>query len=516
MVEVNDKEILKFFELHSRNETKREFGISTRTLKAVIAKNNYHKPDTPEVREANYRRKVAGAEKTKKILLEKYGVESFAKIPEHHKKMVELSKTPEAKEKRKETYLKKYGYEYANQNPEVKEKIRKSLEARGLRSGRSITIPEESRKILYNGEKLREFIESFDKKERSKTIIGGKLGISRQTLGRYTAKYQLNYLFSKKGTSEGEERLAAIIRSWGIEVIRNSRKFLPPTKYSLDIYLPQFSTAIEYQGSYWHSLPKKIEQDKRKKELCKEHHITLFEVWDKDFIKNTDKVVLSVFKFLGLDKFGQLVLGVEEKHSDDLIPFYDIEVESENHNFLTEAGIVHNSVQFGQDLASQGINYKQQSIDRVVNGINPTYEVLQRAIYEGRIELLDDEDQTTELLHLERHESGKVDKPLSGGFTDDASQALCGAVYGCSQFKEEVLFNGSVLIKALASTEGRKPEATPADIQKEIERSFSQYSLDAIKVDRPSSLKQEMDAFFGKDSEKKKNEPNRNYTGYWG
>ena len=181
-------------------------------------------------------------------------------------------------------------------------------------------------------------------------------------------------------------------------------------------------------------------------------------------------------------------------------------------NIIQVSSDQYQSKQFGQDLTKQGINYKEQSIDKVVNGINPTYEVLERALYEGRLELLDDEDQTRELVCLEKHESGRVDKPAGG--SDDASQALCGSVYGCSQFKEEVLHNGSVLIKALDSSEGRAP--TQVDIQKELERHLSSYSPDAIVVNQESTLKKDLEKFFGKEPEKKEKKNQSTYTGYWG
>lgn len=514
----NDFEILEYLGLHRIEETKQKFGISTRTLRAIVKRNNWKRPNIPEVRAATKRIKQEAAEKGKKTMLEHYGVESLSRIPGHHKKMMERALTPEAKEKRKETSFRKYGYEYANQSPKVKMKIKESLNTSGLKSGRRATIPKESLEILDNPEKLKRFIEDTDKSVRSKTLIGGRLGIARQTLGHYTGKYKLDYLFSKRGTSEGEERLSAIIENWGITVIRNSRKLLLPTRYSLDIYLPQFKVAIEYQGNYWHSLPEKKELDKKKYDLCLERGIRLIYVWDREFKKDTDRVVLNLFNELGLDKLGQLVLEVEEKTSEELIPFYDIEVESQNHNFLTEAGVVHNSKQFGQDLIKQGIPYKEQSIDRVVNGINPTYKVLSDAIYEGRVSLLDDEDQTTELLMLEKHESGRVDKPATGG-SDDAAQALCGAVFGCSQFKEEVLYSGAVLMRSLgdSKTIRANTEITEDLIQSELEKQLAVYSTEAIKVNRNSGLKEDLDKFLG--GQKPRANPNGiqgNPTVFWG
>lgn len=85
----------------------------------------------------------------------------------------------------------------------------------------------------------------------------------------------------------------------------------------------------------------------------------------------------------------------------------------------------YQSKQLGQDLLAAGINYREQSIDRVTSGINQPYSVLRNAIYEQRISLLDDQDQTDELLHLVRYEDGRVDKPAGGCFTGDTKVSLC-------------------------------------------------------------------------------------------
>lgn len=101
------------------------------------------------------------------------------------------------------------------------------------------------------------------------------------------------------------------------------------------------------------------------------------------------------------------------------------------------------SVQFGQDLAAGGVPYRYQSIDKVQDGINQPYSVLRNAIYEGRIALLDDDDQTDELIHLIRYPDGRVDKPRGG--QDDAAQTLCGWVYAASLNKEHFIHTHAVL-----------------------------------------------------------------------
>ena len=181
-------------------------------------------------------------------------------------------------------------------------------------------------------------------------------------------------------------------------------------------------------------------------------------------------------------------------------------------------GVSHDqyqSKQFHQDMERAGIKVVQQSVDAVKDGINPVYAVLKDSMYEKRVTLLNDEDQTTELVTLEKYESGKIDKPQGG--TDDAAQCLAGAVYLASQAKEEVLSSGAVLLKQLASSEGREIQAntTPAEVvAKELEKHFSQYSPEAQKVSQESSLRKQWNSFFGKEEDQKPKEVNP--TAYWG
>ncbi len=91
------------------------------------------------------------------------------------------------------------------------------------------------------------------------------------------------------------------IRDLG-KVIYNDRKIL--NGLELDIYYPELSIGIEYQGNYWHSLPENIERDKRKKLLCKEKCIKLIEVWDNDFMKNPkiieEKIYNEIIELMNL------------------------------------------------------------------------------------------------------------------------------------------------------------------------------------------------------------------------
>ncbi len=97
--------------------------------------------------------------------------------------------------------------------------------------------------------------------------------------------------------STGQRLLQEMLLNYDIgKVIYNDREALDGLE--IDIYYPELSIGIEYQGNYWHSLPDHTERDKRKKLLCKEKGIKLIEVWDEDFLKNQEKELSKLFDII--------------------------------------------------------------------------------------------------------------------------------------------------------------------------------------------------------------------------
>jgi hypothetical protein len=90
--------------------------------------------------------------------------------------------------------------------------------------------------------------------------------------------------------SEGEMQVRNFIKSLGIEVLSNNRNqiFNPETEngLELDIFMPTFNKAVEYNGEYWHQ---DETRDLLKQQLCKLKGIDLLTIWDKEW--KTDKNV---------------------------------------------------------------------------------------------------------------------------------------------------------------------------------------------------------------------------------
>lgn len=97
------------------------------------------------------------------------------------------------------------------------------------------------------------------------------------------------------GVSKAEDEIVKFLKSLGIKnIIKHDRKILDGLE--LDIYLPDYGYAIEYNGLYWHSeqfRPK--ESHANKTNLCQESNIKLFHIWS-DHWENKQDIVKSMIK----------------------------------------------------------------------------------------------------------------------------------------------------------------------------------------------------------------------------
>lgn len=101
------------------------------------------------------------------------------------------------------------------------------------------------------------------------------------------------------------------------------------------------------------------------------------------------------------------------------------------------------STDMSQTLIAHNYNYQQISVDRVSpDHINHPYQNFKSVLYEERIQLYDSELLTTEILQLERLQSGKIEHENEGrSGSKDQCDALVGALYAASQTAEEYAFD---------------------------------------------------------------------------
>jgi len=103
-------------------------------------------------------------------------------------------------------------------------------------------------------------------------------------------------------SSKAELEIQEFISLYNENVICNDRQTILNEKtgyyLELDVYLPYLNKAIEYNGTYWHSLPKAIEHDKIKKEECKRLGINLLVIDEQNYIDDKQKEFSKIKEFL--------------------------------------------------------------------------------------------------------------------------------------------------------------------------------------------------------------------------
>jgi|GEM_PF-3046695 len=123
---------------------------------------------------------------------------------------------------------------------------------------------------------------------------------------QYASKSKITYELCPKcyppliGTSKAEREIADWLEQY-TNVSRNDRSIIPPLE--LDIYLPEYKVAIEYNGLYWHN---ELRKDKNyhldKTNKCLENGVRLIHVFEDEY-ENTPTIVKDRLKnMLGINK----------------------------------------------------------------------------------------------------------------------------------------------------------------------------------------------------------------------
>ena len=227
---------------------------------------------------------VLASEKVKNIKKEKYGT-------------VNYTETEEFKNKRKKTMFKKYGVEYCGQSDELSNNTKNTnLERYGNEYWSTSRIPSESLNKLNNTEWL--FTQHVINKIPS-TQLAQLLQVDKETVGNYINKAGFNRV--RHPSSYAEQQLCSLFEQHNIKYITNSRSIIPPKE--LDIYLPDFNTAIEYCGLYWHSTAHdRITRNyhKEKMDLCNNKGIRLITIFEDEWVHHQQLVIDKLLTLLNL------------------------------------------------------------------------------------------------------------------------------------------------------------------------------------------------------------------------
>lgn len=238
-------------------------------------------------------------EKIIKHNLEKYGYEYNLQRPEtiqqsRKTKLIKYgSETYNNTEKAKKTCLNQFGVDSFSKTDQFKEMLTDidvfgSISGSGLES--HFAYVEEQKKLGYITiqEALDKYGQSWYKNRIVPILYKHHTGFISLDDEKIIEQY---YLDNNGHSSQAENKLLSIIKQYYSEkVIHGDNKTLAPLE--LDFYIPELQIAIEYNGSYWHSIEfKPVDYHFNKSIICLEKGIRLihfyeFESWDyiSDFL----------------------------------------------------------------------------------------------------------------------------------------------------------------------------------------------------------------------------------------
>lgn len=100
------------------------------------------------------------------------------------------------------------------------------------------------------------------------------------------------------GTSLEERDIQNFISSKFKNVVLNSFSIISP--YQLDIYLPDYNTAIEFNGAYWHSVEKKSDKyyHLNKTKRCEDKGIKLIHIWEDEWVYYNDETKTKIINII--------------------------------------------------------------------------------------------------------------------------------------------------------------------------------------------------------------------------
>lgn len=288
--------------------------------------------------------------KAKQTNLEKYGTTHFMKSDEgkkHHKeKMVErygvdnVFSLSEIKEKIKKTNREKYGSENPMQNSDILEKAKKTnLERYGFENpmqNKEIFSKAMQTNIERYGVPFYHMTEEFKKKvieqnmERWGVVHNRQRHISKESLVLLDDKDWMEEQYKLLGgvdlskllgvgdgviydrlrkhgidinptyQSAAERQVNEFIMSLGFDTIQSDRSILGGKE--LDIVIPEKKIAIEYNGLFWHSFPKRPKNyHKEKTEATNAAGYRLIHIFEDEWKYQQEQMKNKLKSILGVD-----------------------------------------------------------------------------------------------------------------------------------------------------------------------------------------------------------------------
>ena len=244
-----------------------EYGFQSQIVKDKTKKTNLEKYGVEHPATLDYVK-----DKAKKTNLERYGVDHALQLKEYQDKV-------------KKTNLERYGVDIVSKSKEVRNKLKIALFKTFKHTNQENFNEKYIRENFIENDKfkLKEFCEYFNIRNRS-----GACKIKRM--------FEITEPNDDVSPNTGHSKMELELFEWiPIEnKISGDRTIIKPLE--LDIYLPSYKIAIEYDGTYYHSnLDKDYHLNKTK--LCETKGIQLLHIFDFDNI--------DIWKSMILNKLGK-------------------------------------------------------------------------------------------------------------------------------------------------------------------------------------------------------------------
>ena len=252
---------------NKRKTCQKNWGVDY-SITSDIVKNKIKKTTKERYSNETFFGSDIGKKSIKESMQHKYGVDNFMKTSEFHNMA-------------QNTIMEKYGVSNISQHPEIIEKIKQS---HIKKYGAYFSCHKISKDTMEKLQDSNWLITQHKTLSKSLTQIADELGdVTHKTVWNYFVSHDIS--ISRFCFSYPEKLLVEHIqKTYNTEVITNTRSIIKP--YELDIYLPEYKLAIEFNGVYWHRpevYGSKIQwflYHQNKEELCNLQGIKLLHIWE--------------------------------------------------------------------------------------------------------------------------------------------------------------------------------------------------------------------------------------------
>lgn len=239
---------------------------------------------------------ISSQAKREQTNLLRYGTKNPAQCTNIKQKIGMTVRSEKCQNRTKNTNLAKYGTEHPMQNADIVSKIEYPTHTTC-----HITRSVESDlfEIDNNCTRIGKLINKYGQGWLS---IKNKLDLIHSNGCTYIRNEQVNLIenyYSQQ--SKPEQELYDFVKSFCEDATYKNRQIIKP--YELDIYIPSLKLAIEYNGTYWHSIENGISKDYHlnKSISCRNKNIRLIHIYEFEDLNKQKQLLKDLI--LGQDNY---------------------------------------------------------------------------------------------------------------------------------------------------------------------------------------------------------------------